>query len=48
MWLALTGAEDDTLSCLTTPASVETGQPNQDNCFFAARAVTEKKIKFHC
>jgi hypothetical protein len=48
MWLALAGAEGDTLGGLTTPLTAETGWPNQDNCFFAARAVIEKKNKFHC
>ena len=48
MWLALAGAEGDALGCLTTPLSAGAGQPDHDNCFFAARAVIEKNIKFHC
>jgi hypothetical protein len=48
MWPALAGAEGDKLDGLTTHLSVEKGQPNQDNYFFAARASLEKMDEFCC
>jgi hypothetical protein len=48
MWLALAGAEGDTLGGLTAPLGVEKGQPNQDNYFFAARVTLENMNEFCC